>query len=352
MTQELRVAERIASSDHWREQLDEPDTVYATWEWGTICEEFGHDRYYLGIEDDGQLVAGIPLMYVGNRLFGRELVSMPYAPYGGVLLAEDASNPEHYRAELLSDVRRLSDSLGVSQTTIRGYDTGIDDEGFRQSSRFVTFERDLTGGEDAVWDAVSSRFRRSVRKARKEDVRVVRGFDDTTFREYYRLYLDNMRYYGTPPYSRAFFRNVNDHLGARDAFEMYLAYDDDGRPINGVTAFFFGDRAIYWTGVSDYEHRSLNGGSLLLWEAIVDSCNRGFSVFDLGRTRENTGVYDYKNGIGDPVDLVDVHYAPDGDLDLLDPEDESYETYKRLWRKLPLKATEYLGPRVRKRVSL
>ena len=352
MIHELSSAEWIESREEWESLLDASKTVYSTWEWGSVCEAFGHERRYLGVREDGAVVAGIPLMYVDSRLFGRELVSMPYAPYGEVLVADDLADPDRYRNRLLADVREVADSLGVSHAAVRGCDLDSGVEGFGRSSRFVTFETDISDGEDEAWDSVSSRFRRGVRKARKEDLVVERGFDEAALAEYYRMYLDNMRHYGTPPYSRGFFRDVAEQLGRHDAFEMYLAYDPEGRAINGITTFTFGDRTIYWTGVSDYEHRDLNGGSLLLWEAITDSCERGVSTFDLGRTREGTGVYDYKKGIGDPVDLVDIHYAPDGDPDPPDPEAETYEKYKQVWRKLPLRATEILGPHVRKRLSL
>lgn len=346
----LTHSERIESKHRWDELRAE--TVYSTWEWGTVCENFGHDRYYLGIERDGELRAGIPLMFNDSRLFGKKLVSMPYAPYGSILIRRDAANPHEYRQHLIEDLQSLTDSLSADQASIRGYNAmTIDDPNFTTTNEFVTFEVDLRNGEDQVWEDVASRFRRGVRKARKNDVRVEKGFDDSSFAAYYEMYLDNMHYYGTPPYSRRFFRNVHTVLGERDAFELYLAYDDEGRPINGVTAFFHGDRAIYWTGVSDHEYRELNGGSLLLWEAMSDACDRGYPIFDLGRTREGTGVYRYKDGIGNPVELIDRHYAPDG-VDRPPNPDDGYDTYKTIWRKLPVKLTEYLGPHLRRRLTI
>lgn len=350
-TNALEHSERIASKERWADLRECNETVYSTWEWGTVCEEFGHDRYYLGIEADGELRAGIPLLYNPSRLFGRKLVSMPYAPYGSILVRDDVADPDRYRAHLLDDLKSLTDSLNADQASIRGYDEPIDDADFTSVADFVTVELDVRNGEDEAWDTVSSRFRRGVRKARKNDVRVERGFDESTFSEYYEMYLDNMQYYGTPPYSRQLFRNIHRLLGDRDIFEMYLAYDEDGRPINGITAFFHGNRAIYWTGVSDYEYRDLNGGSLLLWEAIADACERGYPVFDLGRTRKDTGVYQYKTSIGEPVDLRDRYYAPGG-VDSPPNPDEGYDVYKSIWEKLPPKATEYIGPHLRSRLSI
>lgn len=343
---------RIDSKERWKQLEDCAATVYSTWEWGTVCEQFGHERYYLGAERAGDLVAGIPIMYNGSRLFGDKLVSMPYAPYGEILVSDDADRPDELKKGLLKEMKSLSDHLDADQTSIRGIESDVIIPEFEPKSNFVTFELDLTGGEDDAWDAVESRYRRSVRKARKNDVRVERGFDRTMFSQYYEMYLDNMQYYGTPPYSRQFFRNVDRLLGQSDSFEMYMAYNEDGEPINGITAFFFGERAIYWTGVTDYDYRELNGGSLLLWEAIADSCERGYSVFDLGRTREDTGVYNYKKGIGDPIELTDHFYAPHGDVGPPDPEADKYDRYKSAWQKLPQKATEYIGPRIRSRLSI
>lgn len=347
----LEYSKRIGSKNRWADLREYNDTVYSTWEWGTVCEDFGHHRYYLGIESDDELLAGVPLMYNPSRLFGRKLVSMPYSPYGSILVRDDVADPGRYRELLLDDVKSLTNSLNAAQASIRGYDAPIENPDFTSVNNFVTFEVDLRNGEDEAWDTVASRFRRGVRKARKNDVRVQRGFDESMFSEYYEMYLDNMQYYGTPPYSRQLFRNIDRLLGEQDSFEMYLAYDEEGRPINGVTAFFHGDRAIYWTGVSDYEHRELNGGSLLLWEAISDACERGYPVFDLGRTRKDTGVYQYKESIGDPVELIDQYCAPNGVDSPPNPE-EGYDLYKSIWQKLPTRATEYIGPHLRCRLSI
>lgn len=341
----------VESKERWNEMLPDDALVYSTWQWGSICESFGHQRYYLGIEDSDQLVAGLPLMYSDSRLFGRELVSMPYSPYGEII-TKDNYQKSNYVRTLLNALKHLSTQLPVSNVSIRGCGTETVPEEYETLSRFVTFEVDLTDGKEETWETVESRFRRSVRKSRKEDVRVERGFDESALNDYYEMYLNNMRYHGTPPYSRQFFRNIQQQLSQRNAFEMYLAYNEDGRPINGVTIFFHGNRAIYWTGVADHEYRELNGGSRLLWEAIEDSCDRGFDIFDLSRTREDTGVYTYKKSIGEPVDLVDLHYAPDGKLELTDPEAKKYEYVKKVWRKLPIKATEFIGPHVRKRLTL
>lgn len=351
MKKPLQHTRIVESEEAWNDLLPDDALVYSTWEWGSICESFGHERCYLGIEEDGELVAGIPLMYGGGWLFDKELVSMPYAHYGEIFVRDDKDS-DYYTSQILEDVQRLAKDLGVAQASIRGFGTQVPCEDYETVDQFCTFEVDLRNGADEAWDTVESRFRRSVRKARKEDVEVVRSFDEESFDQYYQMYLDNMRFYGTPPYSRRFFKNVYRLLSERDAFEMYLAYAPDGEPINGVMIFFHGSTAIYWTGVSNYDYRELNGNSLLLWEAIEDSSDRGLATFDLGRTRPDTGVYKYKKSIGKPVDLHDIHFAPDGELTLTDPTADRYEMAKKVWRKLPLRLTEYLGPPVRKRLTM
>ena len=50
-------------------------------------ETFGYEPKYLLAEDNGRLVAVLPLFLISNLLAGRILLSTPFAVYGGVLAA-------------------------------------------------------------------------------------------------------------------------------------------------------------------------------------------------------------------------------------------------------------------------
>lgn len=272
---------------------------------------------------------------------------MPYSEYGSVILADGASREVVTR--LLRRTREIADRREVDYVSLRGRE--LDDApGFTEKRRFVTFEIPLEASIEETWQRLDSSRRTHVRNARDNDleVRPATSLDD--IRSYYELYLDNMRRFGTPPHSFGFFRRIWADLD--DVIEVDLA-EADGDLVNGQIVFRSKDRCFHWGAVSDYDRRDLQGGSLLLWESIERACSDGFSTYSLGRTREGTGVYTYKKSWGgEKVWFDDYHYFPNGEIDLPNPDGEKYERLRATWQKLPIKATEFVGPPIRKNISL
>jgi FemAB-related protein (PEP-CTERM system-associated) len=339
---------RVTDADRWEGFVEENGgPVFDGWAWGALCEACGHRTYRFAVEEDGDLFACVPLVYMRSRLFGDQLVSMPYSAYGSVVSREDA--PEAATDLLLEPVRDLADELGVDFVSLRGRDLG-DPPGFEKQNRFVTFDISLSGGSEAVWDSLDGSNRTHVRKARKEGVEYERAASKADLRRYYDLYLRNMRDFGSPPHSFSFFTQLWDDLG--DHMVVELALKDD-RLINGQIRFLYGDRCFDWGGITDYEYRDLQGGSFLLWNGIEDACESGCSTYTLGRTREGTGVYSFKKSWGgEKVWFDDYHYFPDASTTLPDPDDEKYDRLKDVWERLPLKVTELIGPPIRRNISL
>ncbi|ADJ14075.1 lipid II:glycine glycyltransferase FemX [Halalkalicoccus jeotgali] len=339
---------KLTDADRWEEFVRENNgPVFDSWTWGKLCEECGHRTYFWGVEEDGELLACLPLVYMRSRLFGDQLVSMPYSAYGSVVSAPDA--PEEAVHLLLEPVRDLADELDVDLVSLRGRDLG-DPPGFERAERFVTFDIPLTGDPEDAWDALDGSTRNHVRKAEKNGVEYRRATSKADLRRYYDLYLKNMRAFGSPPYSFSFFTYLWEELG--EGMVVELALKDD-HLINGQIRFPYGDRCFDWGGVSDYEYRDLQGGSFLLWNAIERACEAGYGTYTLGRTREGTGVYSFKKSWGgQKVRFADYHYSPNGSIDLPDPDDEKYDRLKDVWERLPLKVTELVGPPIRRDISL
>ncbi|WP_122089277.1 lipid II:glycine glycyltransferase FemX [Halalkalicoccus subterraneus] len=339
---------RVTDTDRWETFVEgNGGPVFDSWAWGKLCESCGHRTYFLGVEENGELLACLPLVYMRSRLFGDQLVSMPYSAYGSVVSARDT--PEDAIHLLLEPVRDLADELGVEFVSLRGRDLG-DPPGFEKENRFVTFEIPLTDGAEAVWDSLDGSNRTHIRKARKNGVEYRRATSKTDLRRYYDLYLENMRDFGSPPHSFSFFVRLWDALGEHMVVELALM---DGHLINGQIRFLYGDRCFDWGGITDYEYRDLQGGSFLLWNGIEHACEAGYDTYTLGRTREETGVYNFKKSWGGTkIRFDDYHYFPDESTTLPDPDDEKYDRLKDVWERLPLKVTELIGPPIRRNISL
>ncbi|MDL5361194.1 lipid II:glycine glycyltransferase FemX [Halalkalicoccus sp. NIPERK01] len=339
---------RVTDSDRWEGFVEGNNgPVFDGWAWGELCEACGHRTYRLAVEEDGDLLACVPLVYMESRLFGDQLVSMPYSAYGSVVSREDA--PEAATDLLLEPVRDLADELGVDFVSLRGRDLG-DPSGFERENRFVTFDIPLSDDPEEVWSALDGSNRTHVRKARKENVEYRRGTSREDLKRYYDLYLKNMRAFGSPPHSFSFFTRLWEGLG--DHMVVELALKDD-HLINGQIRFLYGDRCFDWGGVTDYEYRDLQGGSLLLWNGIEHACEAGYSTYTMGRTREGTGVYNFKKSWGgEKAWFDDYHYFPNGSTELPNPDDEKYDRVKDVWERLPLSVTRVIGPPIRRQISL
>src|SRR5574341_2232186 len=60
-------------------------SVFHLYEWRTVIQRaYGHQAHYLMATEGGKLLGVLPLILVNSRLFGRELVSMPFCDYAGM----------------------------------------------------------------------------------------------------------------------------------------------------------------------------------------------------------------------------------------------------------------------------
>lgn len=347
-TPEASVCTDEAAWNRLVERADGPP--FARWEWGTACETYGHDRLYLAVDDGTRLVAGLPLFHIRSRLFGSKLVSPPFSERGPVLTA--AADPADARRAILDRVTALADDYGVDFVSVR--DAGPDTHpAFETRNRFVTFRNAVGDGPAAVWEDIKASRQRQVTQADENPDLTYRVGDSLSdLRAFYTLYLGSMRGHGTPPHGWQFFRTLWEAFGGADGLHLGLVRKD-GTPINGVLNLPHGSSVHQWGVCTDYEHRDLNGGSLLTWKSLEWAAEAGYESYDFGRTREGSGVYTFKKSFGGAKTWYDdAHYFPAADGALPHPEDDTYDELKWVWKRLPLPVTRYVGPTIRKRISL
>ncbi|MFC7070549.1 GNAT family N-acetyltransferase [Halobaculum lipolyticum] len=342
--------EQCADSDAWDAFVERADgPPFALWGWGEAAGVYGHRCRRLAVVEDGDIVAGLPLVHVRSRLFGSKLVSPPFGERASIVSADDADGAAE-RA-LLERTRSLADDLGVDFVSLRGRALP-DAPGFEARRRFVTF-RIPVADEPSMREAMKDSRERQIRQAADDpDLVYEEGTDLDALRDYYDLYLRSVRGHGTPPHSFDFYRSVWERY--RDAGRLHLGLvRRDGEAINGIINLACGSTATQWGVVTDYEHRDLNGGSYLVWQSLRWAAERGLDAYELGRTREGSGVYMFKRSFGgEKTWYDDRHYFPSGDGDLPDPEDDRYDRLKDVWRRVPVPVTRVVGPKLRQSVTL
>jgi FemAB-related protein (PEP-CTERM system-associated) len=335
------------NGERWNDFISQhTENIYATWEWGDICRQYGHKRYYIIATEREEIVGAIPLIHIDSALFNHKLVSVPFAEYGVVINPKNSSNVFE---NLFGYIKKLRVSTGADLIHMSGCNINSDE--FVKKQDHVTFHIDLSQGYDSIWDQVQSNFRGDVRKARKNDVEVLQGDSVDDLRAYYELYLNTMKGHGTPPHSFDFIKNMWGKFD-RNRFRLYLA-KKSGKVINGRIVLQFNGKLVDRMSVADMEYRSLNGGSLLLWEAIRQGCEEGRDHYDLGRTRPDSGVYNYKKKLrGDKIGITDSYYSPGDELNIPDPQTSKYKNLQKIWKKLPNSLIRVIGPKIRKKIDI
>ncbi|WP_224332693.1 GNAT family N-acetyltransferase [Haloprofundus halobius] len=351
-TSEEPTIERCADSTAWDRFVERADgPPFALWAWGDAAEAYGHDRWYLVAREDGDIVAGLPLVHMTSRLFGSKLVSPPYGERGSVLLRDGDSDAATDRAvdRLLERTRALADALGVEFVSLRGSRV-TEMPGFEHKNRFVTFQIPLESTE-GVWEGIKDSRQRQVAQAEDAGLTYRTGETLADLEAYYELSLRSMRGHGTPPHSFGFHRTIWEGLGDDNVHLGMVEYE--GELINAILDFSLGSTVHQWGVVNDYEYRDLNGGSLALWKSLERASEAGHDTYEFGRTREGTGVYLFKKSFGGRKTWYDdYHYFPTGTGDLPHPDDDTYDRAKEVWQRLPIPVTQYVGPRIRKEISL
>ena len=292
----------------------------------------GHRPHYLLAEQDGAVCGVLPLVHTRSWLFGNNLSSLAFSAHAGPLAREPEAIAQLYAAasrhghELAVGAieYRLPAPSGMPRVTKHLYET---------------FSKPIYADADANMQAIRSKQRNVIRKGIKNGL-LGRLGDLPSF---YAVYAESVRNLGTPVFPRRLFEAISATFG--DAVELVIA-ELAGRPISAAMNFYFREQVCpyYWGGT--YAARSLNGNDFLAWEIIARAAARGCTLFDFGRSKRDTGPYQWKLNLGfEPTplfyeyELVGASAMPD-----INPMNPKYRLFIDGWKRLPLPVASVIGP--------
>ena len=118
--------------------------------------------------------------------------------------------------------------------------------------------------------------------------------------------------------------------------------------VAGVLSFVFGNTIFpHYCGASA-EANSLAANNFLYWELMKSAINQGLRGFDFGRSKKNTGAYQFKSAWNMQVHPLEYQVcmikrrSPPN----FSPANPKFALAANLWSRMPLKATTWLGPHV------
>jgi FemAB-related protein (PEP-CTERM system-associated) len=304
--------------------------------WKRVVEKtFGHKACYFYSERGGKITGIAPFFDFSNWLVGDCLVSLPLGAYGGIIAVDSESEQA-----LLDHAKQLARSASVDFLELRHRDGGLL-SGFHAKELYVTFSTPLFSEPQANLKRLPKDTRYMIRKAEKGGLRVERGVEQMDV--FYDLFAQSMKRLGTPVFPVALFRNFVEEFPNHT--QLMLVYNGS-QAVAGVLSFFFrGTILPYYAGATG-EATRLAANNFMYWELIKWAGEQGFRTFDFGRSKKGTGAFAFKSQWNMNIEPLDyqVLLVKRKTVPNFSPVNPKFEMAIRIWQKLPLSLTKFLGP--------
>lgn len=330
----------VAEIDDWLS--DRPDsTPFHRPAWiSAVARGAQQMAVMLVARDEAGLIMGIlPLLLIHSAIFGRALVSSGFAVGGGILASNRAAIDQ-----LAMACWALAERHSCTTVELRG--GCLPGDGWTiKANAYLNFARPLAASDEAQLLAVPKRHRAEIRKGLEKDLVFEIGRDARLRDVHYRLYAESVHNLGTPVFPRRLFEEVLDAFGEQADIAMV---SHDGKPLSAVISLYHGDAVMpYWHGATDGA-RAMRSNEVLYFRLMNLSRERGFRIFDFGRSKVGTGPAAWKKSWGwegEPlsyaVRAVDGREARD-----VNPLSPQYRRKVELWKKIPLPIANFIGPHI------
>jgi FemAB-related protein (PEP-CTERM system-associated) len=336
----VRVDLWTSADDGWRKVVDRAEhaTLAHSDRWfETFRRAYGHTPLYLRAEDAEGQTAVLPA-YVVRRPLGRPVVtSMPFLDAGGPCGSKDLAGSLVGR--LVVEAARV----GAARVELRCPQPFALD--VVPSTQKVNLVLPLPGDPDRLWRGLDAKVRNQVRKAERSGLALEFGGPDH-LDSFYSCFAANMRDLGSPVHSRGFFDAIFGSFGT-DARTVLVRHGPT--VVGGLVALSFKDRLVVPWASALRQYQALCPNMLMYWGVLRRGCEEGFACFEFGRSTRGSGTYNFKRQWGAIEEsLFWYTIALRGRASALSGDERRREKFARLWRRLPLRVSRWVGPGLRR----
>jgi FemAB-related protein (PEP-CTERM system-associated) len=310
--------------------------------WKRVIERaFGHKTHYLIAERAGAITGVLPLTHVRSALFGSSLISNAFAVQGG-----PAADDEESRRALDGAAMRLMDELRVPTLEMRGF--AADRHNWQtKSDLYGSFRRQILPSVEANLKAVPRKQRAMIRKGIQNGLH---SEVDCNVNRLHRIYAESVHNLGTPVFAKSYFQILAEEFAK--CCDIVTVMSDD-QPVASVLNFYFREEVLPYYGGGVAAARALAANDFMYWEVMRRACERGYRLFDFGRSKIGTGAYAFKRNWGfEPTPLVyQFQLAVGSNAPDLNPLNPKFRLLVAAWKRLPLPLATRLGPLIVKGIG-
>jgi FemAB-related protein (PEP-CTERM system-associated) len=299
-------------------------------------------------EEGGKITGIFPLALFKIPFSRPNVVSLPFCDVGALLTTNAKTE-----AGLLDAALQLAVQHKASIVDLRG-DLGREtlmNCGFpvHTTHNKVRMLLKLPSSSEELWNAFKAKLRSQVRKAEKNQLR----FEIANHKvdEFYSIFSENMRDLGSPVHAKKWVEEVIKQF--EDRAHLGLVYFE-GKAIGAGLILQVGNTvSIPWASTLR-EYNRLNPNMLLYWGFLQRSADSGCGVFDFGRSTPGEGTYRFKAQWGATPKELPWHriYLEGQPITDIVGVSANRQRVAAVWKKLPLGIANYVGPQIRKYISL
>jgi FemAB-related protein (PEP-CTERM system-associated) len=208
----------------------------------------------------------------------------------------------------------------------------------------VSFVLELNEDPEVVWKAFGWEVRGRIRKSQKSKLTTeIGGLENLD--DFYEVFSRNMRDLGTPVWGKDLFRNVLTEF-PRDAEIILVRMGDE--VIGGGLILSFKDTQYVPSASSCKWSLKYCPNNALYWSVIRRACENGCAYFDFGRSSRDSGTFRFKKKWGATVKQLvwQYHLNKEKEVPRISPDNPRYRAAIALWKRMPLRLANFLGPKL------
>ncbi len=277
------VAQTEADARLWQDFADRHHGAnnYHRWGWKNVIEaSFGWPTYYLMAEEAGETKGILPLVWQKSWPFGNFLTSLPFLNAGGVV-----AGTQEIAEALIQEAIQIGQRVGAQHIEFRHrQDPHV---GLPTRTNKVAVVLEVGPDEERMFESFRREVRTKIRKTLKLGLTAeVRGAD--VLEDFYEVFAHTMRDLGTPVYGRNFFEEIFRTFPS----ETHIcAVRQQGKAIAASMMVGFRDTLETVWGASLHQYNPLSPNMLMYWKMICFTLERGYRVFDFGRSTVGSGPH-------------------------------------------------------------
>lgn len=326
---------------------------------------YGHSAWLVSVHRNEMLCGVLPLVEVKPPIGTSSLVTLPFCDLGGVL-----ADNEDIRERLIAEALILAKTNRIKTLEIRESGAALNAENdaigeHKQQSiealpgnTKVRMLCDLPENSEALFKSYKPKLRSQIRKAEKNGLRAELHTEADAVHLFYDVFAQNMRKLGSPVHSLQWFQALKAAYGENMLIGVVFLED---KPVGaGIVLLGSREACIPWASTLE-EFNRLAPNMLLYWTFLSHVCDLGYTRFDFGRSTLGEGTYRFKKQWGaQPFKLIwTEHRCGEQNPASLDSSGDGVSAASRLrpfietiWRQLPLSVTNWLGPKLRRYITL